>query len=1742
MLVCPSCSLSNPESNLTCMGCGRELPPDASLGTSLSEMAKWYSPAEEDAEESETSAIGVPVTTTNQTSTGNTSGGAVVEVSSSSNAKEHTSGVKEHTGRFSLVVPDEQDSDVLGDMEEALYHLLEDSGVGQADDDAEVMIRFPYHLDHAQPPSTRTPGSAGRSDNLVARDPVPKAPEEFPDPDTAAHPTRPAFLAENPAPFPKTGAMDTTPQTKIEAIAEYVSSRETTSTSVSDPVLPPELLEKSSSSRGEEKTTIHPFGMGEWKPAEPQIAPLVPSAPPPAPEIEKTSTEVPSVRMVPSTASREQEATLHGSQPPQIPGLFTSQDAASQLVLATSDEGDEATKIQRNTTSGVQISLQRDEPTPHRPAPTDRIDLRELQSLLVHPQTDKDSDWDVDTARDNVLHESEPDEILELDAESLVDDDWHDTPHPMSSSLLSADPSDSSEELNANDPMEHTLSHLYARRVADKKQEVNAVTSATSVVTDDSGMSTQQVVSSPSHYTAPQAEVGASVSAPVSSSAQRWITPNLGPFASDESGETSQPEHSWGAEQQHPQTSHPVTTQNTSANGSSMEPERVSFVRTHENRMLTEPALVLSHGAEKEGWAESSAGVYVVWQLDVESIQSDVLLRQGQRLHILKGLSEVLVGALHDLGLEVCTAQEEWVIASYDLARGGMQRAVQGCLFLLRDVIQRHEPPLMARLRGRCVVVTMPQVSPPMLEEATLTAQRLLRGMPVDRIWLSWSSHQAWQDPQSCVEVVLPSLEEPAYEIDDSHLWPGEQEVAAESAISIPWVGQEHALATLHHLWRQTQQGTATQALILGEPGSGRSRLLEVWQQQIHHAGLFFVGGLAWCSLQTSESPYLASLLYSHVQFLGLKPIASLAERVRELSQHLGDALALDTREVVHALLELLTEAGGSQKQQAQAVEWLIRASAVNTPVLLVFDDLFLLDPGSLGVIQNLLRQLPSRFMVVVVSSPGEYEDILFSSLPDAVRIEVAPLHPQESYQLVTSVWPESGQHREQVARLIEQSEGNPRILLSLLQQHIHPQTRMRERTWSHQPSLPQHLEASLLRRLRQLTSLEQDTLRKAAVIGDRFWKGCIEALERLDIRDGHWGLQDGVVISHVDDRSECLTQLQQKGLIEPVAICSIVGEQEYRFQHRLLRNLCMRQLPTSVRQRMHRWVAQWLQVRDREQTLIPERAHHLKLSGQPEESARQILYAAQNALIWGRCRHALSLLSENIEEGDRQSPLLQLQSYYVAGEIYEQMGDFNAAQRLYESARQRSWQLTDPLWGARTFLKVAECEAWKGQVAAASGSARNARTLAQQAQEDSLLQDAHVALTRFALMEGQVAHAYEHIKQLQVRLSEGGDPLPRAQYLAVLGWMYRSEGRWADSVQKLQEAIQLFQDTEQPLSQTATLIQLGDFFIAVGDDASASPLLEQAVALSRPQEAYGLLVQALGHLAHIALRRRNVQQAQSLLQEAWQHVRISGDACLIAPIAAAMSAVSILVRQSKDALRYARMASHKIQDISAPARARTYHFLGEAASGMPPHYAQQIFEQPPSPLPEGGIITYCYLKAVEMFKHVGDAANQLTSLLALTRALFVCGFARTSAHILERGINDARQLGLGLLLEQMSNQQRLIQGGNQVELEDASIPAHHSTMVVRQKKQQSPVAFPGAVAPGNAPSGVPAAGASALDKSSDRWQDSVSAEEKRIQDRKTHIISGSRQGHEAGMAHPPVPVRPLTSIPRPSSPPPKKK
>ena len=861
--------------------------------------------------------------------------------------------------------------------------------------------------------------------------------------------------------------------------------------------------------------------------------------------------------------------------------------------------------------------------------------------------------------------------------------------------------------------------------------------------------------------------------------------------------------------------------------------------------------------------------------------------------------------------------------------------------------------------------------------------------------------------------------------------------------------------------WFEAKQGAFRMLLILGEPGSGRSHLLDAWSERVVHEAQQFWAGTRWCPEEQTASPYLAGILHSHFQKHQFEQYEGLYQRIAALSKQTPEDTQ-NWQERAAALLDVWSAKQLDPRDLEDGLGWYIQTSATQDPVLLVLDDLFLLDRISRRFIELLLDKKPKNLMLVVLSSPGEHEGLLHRELQQTTQLELAPLTAQESMQMLQDRWPRlQNLHRNQIHQHIEEAKGNPRLLMAMIQSSMNQQESGIENTWLDGLSVPDSMEGVFLQRLRGLSSLEQDTLRKAALIGESFWQGAIENLERMELPQGNWGLREGVFISRVDDRSDCMQQLEEKNLIKRLPP-STSFEDAYSFQQNIFRKVLLHQIPPSIRKQMHQRVAAWLILHDEQHTLTDHIIEHLQQAGDTDRAAAFLKKAGDRAFQDGQPNEALRLYGDALEDANPENGQLRLQLLYKMAGIFQHVGDLSATIHLGELGLQLSWRMTSMRWGGLFHALLASCQSWRGDFIQAQDLLLSGKTLSQKANDPENRKDIEKEEIKLALRQGKLEDAQQRIKAFKHNHQPLSSPAEKASICALEGWYHRLQGRWGDAVNALEEANAISEDHGTPLQRGQIMTDQGELFLVVGDEESARTYLWEAANLLREEEANHTLIRTLFLAGHTVLLRREAQTALKWLQEAWRLSQAHGELLQTAQIAAALSASYVLAHKPKDAMHYARIAEQKLKGGSQLQQAYVYYFLGEAAAGLPAEQADSMLENPPSQLPEGGLPTYFFIKALELFENCNEKGRYCLALLGLGRALTARNLIRAANHVLERGIKDSEKFGLGLLLERLQNQQRLLSGSQK----DADNAAKEyakldtqSTMVVRapRKKKKNP-------------------------------------------------------------------------------------
>ena len=293
---------------------------------------------------------------------------------------------------------------------------------------------------------------------------------------------------------------------------------------------------------------------------------------------------------------------------------------------------------------------------------------------------------------------------------------------------------------------------------------------------------------------------------------------------------------------------------------------------------------------------------------------------------------------------------------------------------------------------------------------------------------------------------------------------------------SLPaFVGREADIQELHQAWRRAFGGRRQVVLLAGEPGMGKTTLVERVAREVVSAG----GRVLWGTCPPDPSTPFAPIAEILSRAAATAP-ADVVSRYGVLA-HIAPALRIRASHVPPLpddRLELFHAAAG-----------LISELAVRTPVLLVVDDLHRAHRTTVRLLQYLLaatRQVPMLIIGTYCDTSVDRAHAVSSLLADLsgdpdVTHKVLDGLPLDS---VRGVLPNTAV----VETLWTRAEGNPLFLTELLRHVGTALPTVDSRT------LPQSVEAGVARRLARMDAGTRQLLAVASIIGPEF---SLEAVAR---------------------------------------------------------------------------------------------------------------------------------------------------------------------------------------------------------------------------------------------------------------------------------------------------------------------------------------------------------------------------------------------------------------------------------------------------------------------------------------------------------------------------------------------------------------------------------------------------------------------------------------------------------------------
>ncbi|NCP86818.1 MAG: hypothetical protein CO094_08615 [Anaerolineae bacterium CG_4_9_14_3_um_filter_57_17] len=410
-------------------------------------------------------------------------------------------------------------------------------------------------------------------------------------------------------------------------------------------------------------------------------------------------------------------------------------------------------------------------------------------------------------------------------------------------------------------------------------------------------------------------------------------------------------------------------------------------------------------------------------------------------------------------------------------------------------------------------------------------------------------------------------------------------------------VGRNDEIERLLALFKQARQsGSPLMALINGELGIGKSRLLLEFNNQLEalpeELTVLSTRGLS----QASHIPYYLwrSLLRNRFGVRDEERVETATQRwqtgVNELYQEAPPDTRLEITQVLGAMIGLRPSADApAGEENVRRVHFLtremLRRMSAKHPLILLLDDLQWADRESLQLITYLLNTSEPALPLFIVGAARP--DFLKTQSQWHNLARVLHLAPVAfSADLVAQAYPDlHSLPANALAEIGARAEGNPyfleEIVKSLLKSNLlnaaiipsEIQARLLE-------NMPESLRATLQARLDNLSREARTVALLASVVGRVFWVGAVLAEARSMPLPGATPIVNipaSVVERFVQDG---LRQLIRAELAFPRSGSQFSAEQEYIFKSSYLRDVAYSLLSHRNQAQFHKAVAEWLEQR----------------------------------------------------------------------------------------------------------------------------------------------------------------------------------------------------------------------------------------------------------------------------------------------------------------------------------------------------------------------------------------------------------------------------------------------------------------------------------------------------------------------------------------------------------------------------------
>ena len=423
-----------------------------------------------------------------------------------------------------------------------------------------------------------------------------------------------------------------------------------------------------------------------------------------------------------------------------------------------------------------------------------------------------------------------------------------------------------------------------------------------------------------------------------------------------------------------------------------------------------------------------------------------------------------------------------------------------------------------------------------------------------------------------------------------------------------PFIGRAGERERVREIWSRATSGVPQFVLLRGEPGIGKSRLLDVVRAEFanHHTDV----------VATRCTPFAtATALQPFIELINARmhlDDVPAEERAGRIAARMTE-LAIAPEEAVPLLSSLvsapvdpalwpapdLSPARARQRTMEIIIE-AFRALSRRAPVLFIVEDLHWADPSTVELLRQMVAAPQNARLMALLTARPEFMPT-WAAARNVTELELEPLDPGEAETFIRKVANDKPLPPEMVWRIRDRAAGNP-LFLEEVTRSVMESGALVEREYSWELTgarsadvVPPSMEASLMARIDRLGEA-RSLLQLGATLGREFSHDLLLAVAQAP--------EDTVRLQ--------LSVMLQSGLVFRQGAAAPI----YTFKHALVRDAAYDSLLRTTRQRYHARIAEVLigrfpEVAQNRPELL---AHHLSRAGVHADAAAHWQAAGESA------------------------------------------------------------------------------------------------------------------------------------------------------------------------------------------------------------------------------------------------------------------------------------------------------------------------------------------------------------------------------------------------------------------------------------------------------------------------------------------------------------------------------------------------